>query len=89
MNENLETIRESIRVAVEYQKKHLQHIRNNAPIFNSLVMLNQLIENLNSKSYLLLNLNRLNVGLLAAKSLDFEGESSELYICNQTPCRLD
>lgn len=42
------------------------------PIFNSKLMLQEIFENWNNKDYLFINQNRLNVGLLAAKALDFE-----------------
>lgn len=67
-----------INSAIKFSDR-LGEFANYPPVANSKAMLKDILENRSRRGYLIENIDRLNVGLLAAKGLDFEGVGHELY----------
>lgn len=63
---------ESVNRALRENAELSEQYPDYPPIFNSKLMLQEILKHWDNKDYLFINKNRLNVGLLAAKALDFE-----------------
>jgi len=76
MNDKDELIN-AIKRALE-PNQQLEEYKKYVPIVNSKFILSRIEENINDINYLKNNKNELNVGLLAAKSLEFGAEDSKI-----------
>lgn len=69
-------IGEAVKMATNLEKDTSEWY---APIVNSITMLEDILDHLVDVDYLIVNKDHLNVGLLAAKSLDFADKKSKEY----------